>query len=473
MIELDGRSLTCAQVVAVAGRSDAVTLGDDVERRVAAAADVADDVARLRPVYGRSTGVGANRDVALAEGDDAAGARALLRSHATSAGPLRAPERVRAMLVVRLNQLAAGGSGVAVPVVRALAGRVGADVLPPVRELGSIGTGDLAALATTALTLLDEVSLGPGDALAFLSSNAGTLADAALAVEALSSLLRAAVVVASLTFAATDGAVEAFAPAVEQVTPFPGAQQVCRWMRTLTAGAAPAARIQDPFGLRTLPQVHGAALDALAALRHVVEALVNAPCENPVVTVGTGPGGSLTHHGGFHAASLAQALDAAVLAVAQAGALVLARLSSLMEPSLTGLPAFLGDGTAGASGAMGLEYVAASALASLRALAAPAGLQGVVLSRGVEEDASFASLAAVQALDAAAPLRSLVAAELVAAVRALRLRGSVPTGVAGAVLTGCEEVCPEAAGFADRDLTADLLAAEAALDRLPTLASLE
>jgi len=158
------------------------------------------------------------------------------------------------------------------------------------------------------------------------------------------------------------------------------------------------------------------------------------------------------------------ALDTAVLGVAQTGQLVLGRLASLIEPSFTGLAPFLGDGTPSASGIMILEYVAASALSELRAAATPAGLQSVTLSRGVEEDASFASLAAKQALAAIGSHRTLVACELVAAIRALRMRDSkTPDGVRAA-LDICE-VLPY--GTADRDLTLDV---ETATALLPDLA---
>ena len=115
----------------------------------------------------------------------------------------------------------------------------------------------------------------------------------------------------------------------------------------------------------------------------------------------------------------AQALDGLLLALAQAGQAGLGRLTMLADPGFTGAPPFVSDGTPGSSGTMVVEYVAGGALAELRALAAPVGLQGIVLSRGLEDDASFASLAARQALDAIAPLRVLLAAELLTAVRAL------------------------------------------------------
>src|SRR5919199_39944 len=149
-----------------------------------------------RPVYGRSTGVGGNRHVVVA--DPQAHAAALLRSHATSLGPLRSAERVRGMLAVRLNQLAAGGSGVRPEVLTGLSTMLALDALPPVRELGSVGTGDLPALAVTALALSGEapttaplsvrLTFGAGDALPFMSSNAAAIADAMLAHDALAGL---------------------------------------------------------------------------------------------------------------------------------------------------------------------------------------------------------------------------------------------------------------------------------------------
>jgi histidine ammonia-lyase len=477
LIRIDGTHLTCADIAAAAHRRDGVEVTSDAQQRVAASYQFADRISRERTVYGRSTGVGANRDVDIT--DPAMHALSLVRSHATSAGPVRAAERVRATLVVRLNQLAAGGSGASPSLLDGLAGMLAADALPEVREHGSIGTGDLTALATIALALVGEVpttgalpatiEFGVHDALPFMSSNAAAIGDAALACTELQMLARACVVVAGLTYTAIDGNPEAFAEVVERVTPFEGARQVCRWMRSLTVQAAPPARIQDPFGLRTLPQAHGAALDALAELDDVVCRLANAPSENPVVLAGRDGDGELAHHGGFHAVYLTTALDAAVITVAQSAKLALARLTTLNDPSFTGLAPFLGDGTPGMSGVMVLEYVAASALGDLRAAATPAGLQAVVLSRGVEEDASFASLAARQAASAVGNLRIMLACELVAAVRALRLRGIAPASEPlGRALAACADL---PGGLEDRNLSGDVQLAEQVLPALPELLS--
>jgi histidine ammonia-lyase len=376
------------------------------------------------------------------------------------------------MLIVRLNQLAAGGSGIELDVVDGLLDLLRSDALPPVREYGGVGTGDLTPLATTALALLGEVRtahplhrtvrFGIADALPLLSSNAATIGDAALACARLRGLARASLVVAAATFVGCAGNGEAFARPVEDVTPFEGAQWVCRTMRRLIGDAQAPARIQDPFALRALPQVHGPLIDALAVLSDTVTRLANASAENPVYPPprpGDGPH-DVVHHGGFHMAYLAQALDSVRLALAEAAQLSLARLSLLCAPANTGLPAFLADGRAGASGVMVVEYVVAAALAELRSAATPAALQSVTLSNGVEEDASFASLAARQALDVVGPYRSVLAGELLGAVRCLRGKGVAPVALAG-LLHDCSGL---SADVADRDLTADLLTAEDVLD---------
>jgi histidine ammonia-lyase len=472
VIALDGGGITAGEIAAIARREASVAVTPLARARVAASHEFAVRVSAERPVYGRTTGVGANRNEQVV--DPVEHAHALLRSHATSAGPLRSPERVRAMLAVRLVQLAAGGSGASPAVLDGLVAMLDADALPPIRELGSIGTGDLSALATTALALSGErptsnplpfrVALGVDDALPFLSSNAATIGDAALALVDVRRCAYATVVIAALTFTAVDGNAEAFAEALERVTPFAGATWVAQQMRALVNPASAPARIQDSFGLRALPQVHGSLIDALARLDDVVTAMANAPSENPVALPGVG----LAHHGGFHAAYLVQALDSALAALAQSAQLTLARISVLNEPANTTLPAFLSDGTPGASGVMVIEYVAASALGTLRGLAVPGGVQSVTLSRGVEEDASFASLAARGALTAAQTYRTLVACELVAAVRAVRMRRDRDRGRDyGRALASVLELCGGLDdALVDRDLTPDIEIADALVDAL-------
>jgi histidine ammonia-lyase len=270
-----------------------------------------------------------------------------------------------------------------------------------------------------------------------------------------------------LSFTALNGNLEAFSRAVERVTPMLGARATCRAMRALIGSeASRGLRIQDPYGLRALPQSHGVLLDALAALRDTVDAYVNAPSENPVVL----PDGAVAHHGGFHASYLAVASDSVRIAAVQSAQLVLHRLTYLSEPAHTGLMPFLGDGTPGASGVMVVEYVAAAALGDLRSAASPAAVQTTSLSRGAEDHASFASLAARQLLATADSYELLVAAELLTAVRANRLRPDPLGATVSAVLAAGADLPDD---HRDRDLTADLEVARGLIPSLTAFVDLQ
>ena len=466
-MDLTGSGLTTGAVAGAARRTDVVRVTDAALARIAQSYDHAVRLSAQRRVYGRSTGVGANRTIVVAPTD--ATAQALLASHATSAGELRAPERIRAMMLIRLNQLCAGGAGLRPEVVVALAELINSGAVPPVRELSGIGTGDLSALATIGLALQQagDAGLGAHDALPFLSSNAATLADAALAVDALAELADASLVVAALVFSVLDGNPEAFAPPVELATPFAGSRTTCEQLRQLLPAPPQPRRIQDPYGLRALPQVHGVLLDALARARSVTEAMINAPSENPLIL----PDGSLAHHGGFYAGHLAAGADAARSALASAAELALTRLTYLSEPAHTGLQPFLGDGTPGASGVMVCEYVSGAALAKLRAAATPAAIQSISLSRNVEDDASFASLACAQLLAGPADFAVILGAELVAAARGARQRGIDPAALSPGLGSALEIAYRLPSDDADRDLTADLQAARALLPELAQIMS--
>lgn len=458
---LDGTHLTCEQL-------DRAAHGSGIALGSTARAQAAWRMAGLLngPVYGRTTGVGANKDVQAEDiGLD------LLRSHAGGAGPMIEAFRARATLVVRLNQLLAGGSGVDPALLPVLAAAVNRGLTPPIRTYGAIGTGDLSALATTALCLLGELAWtrppdtvriearageigspptgagtgtrtgdgdirsweraedgSPGtragdpvprfalasvDALPFISSGAATLADAALACHRLRVLLSAATAVAARSFLAIEASLEPLSPVVQRG---PEQTEVAAGLRALVGSTSPR-RVQDPYGYRAFPQVHGSVLDALGRAEQTITEEMNAAPENPLIA-----DGRAWHNGNFHSARVALALDALRAALVQTATLSAARLATLNDPAHTGLLPFLAE-RPGLSGVMILEYVAHSALAELRHLAAPVTLGGAVLSLGTEDHASFTPQAARSALAAAEPLEIVLACELVASARALRQRG--------------------------------------------------
>ncbi|MEU6343291.1 aromatic amino acid ammonia-lyase [Streptomyces sp. NPDC046977] len=521
-VELDGRGLTVPDVVRLADAAATPDVPPGALDRVLRSWRAAGRLAAAGRLYGRGTGVGAHRSVPVTAQDEAEHGLRLLRSHAGGAGALLPARQVRAMLAVRANQLLSGGSGIQPAFVTALTDALCLGVHPAVNEYGGLGTGDLTALAQTGLTLIGErpwltgrpegqepqteedalpgdlppgfpvqrrhrtsrkrpadaspagpssqlptpVVPQPGDALALLSSNALTLGQAALACHQLDLLLRATHAVAALSLAAVSGSLEAYAPEVHALRPYPGVARAAAEVRRLLGvpgrpyGAG--RRIQDPFGFRAFPQGHGPALDAADALRRIVEVEINVPSENPLIS---SDGTTAHHHGAFYAAPLGLALDGLNLAVLQTAQLSAARLTALGRPDLTGLPGFLATGPASSSGAMILEYTANSALAELRSCATPASAGHAVLSHGLEEAASFASQAARQSLRAADAYTTVLACELATAVRALRLHPEPPP--AFPAFTVADAVLP--AGTEDRPLTADVTAAA---ELLPVLAGL-
>jgi histidine ammonia-lyase len=471
-VVIDGTRLTCGKVRDIARGGVQVAVDPAGLERARLARDAVRSAVLSRPVYGRTTGVGANRAVDAA--DHGHGLR-LLRSHAGGAGPVLGVTLARAMLVVRLNQLAAGGSGVDPAVLSVLAEALNRGLVPPIRTVGAIGTGDLGALASTALSIIGEgpwqggtlppFPLDPADAPAFMSSNAATIGEAAVASADLSELLGAGLVVAALSFLAVRGSSEPYAAAVQRARPHPGQAAVAARMRELLDGQGlQAARIQDPYGYRALPQVHGPAADAVRALGDVLAVEMNAAAENPLIDAASG---EVFHNGNFYTAYLGLALDAARTALFQTAALSTARLGTLVEPGLTGLRPFLADDAPASSGVMTLEYVAHSALADIRRLASPAALGTAVLSRGMEEQADFSTQAARSTTETVAAYRIVVSCELVAAVRALRMQGAVP---APGPLRAAYDVAAGSldARTEDRPLDADIDTADRLLTALTT-----
>jgi histidine ammonia-lyase len=233
---------------------------------------------------------------------------------------------------------------------------------------------------------------------------------------------------------------------------------VARRMRDLLAGVdrrprePPPTAIQDPYPFRALPQVDGVVEDALRALEQAVGHELNFSGENALIVAGEDVA---LPNGNPHAAPLANAIDGLRTAVAQSAALVAARVSALLDSSLTGLPPFLARRPGPESGALILEYTAHAAAAEVRSLVTPVAAQTVSVARGVESHASLAPIAARRAGEALDALRVLVAVELVTAVRALRLAGHEPVGEGSRPLYdgAAAQLDPE---MRDRPLGADI-----------------
>lgn len=452
---------------AVRGGPAPVELTEASVERIALAERQLRMAGRSGAVYGLTTGVGALRSVAtdLTPSDGTSPALRLWRSHATGIGDTHDDATVRAAMAIRLHQITSGSSGVSAGLASALGAAIAAGALPELHRLGSIGTGDLVPLAELGLTLVGELPWRSGgvppaavddaDALPFMSSNALTLATAALAHRRLATLSDAAEKVVALSAAALRASVQAYDPRVHAGRPDASQQRVAhRLMGLLQPAQWVPARLQDPFSLRTVPQVHAPFLDALATTRQAVVVEVDDSTENPLV-VGDG---TPLHHGGFVTARLSAALDALRQATYPVMALSAARLAALVNPALTGLPAFLASGPAGSSGVMILEYLAQDALARARLFTSPVSTGHASVSLGMEEHASFSTQAAWACAQLVELAPVVLGCELLAGVRALRMDpGRLPDGPLAEVFDRAAAVL--GAERADRPLSDDLAAA--------------
>ena len=386
-------------------------------------------------------------------------------------------------MAVRANQLGAGGAGVGDGLLDALLGALRADVTPFARELGSLGTGDLTVLAEIGAALggegdcwvgddvvpagealaaagLEPVHYGPRDGLAFMSSNAVSIGQAALVFHDARRLLDSALGVAALSYDATDADLAVLDPRVHAARPHHGQVEVARRLRELLGAREPRERaagraVHDAFVFRCVPQVEGTLYEALERLAGVLEVELNVAGENALMLPGDGVA---LPNGNFHAGVLTLALDSLRGAMAQSASLIAARVSALLDPEVTGLAPQLAQDPGPDSGAMILEYTAHAAAAEVRSLAATAASQTTTVQSGIESHANFAGHSARRTSDALSRMSVAVSAELVLAVRALRLRGRPPAGPGVRGLYDAAAARLDA-DMADRPLSGDLEAA--------------
>jgi histidine ammonia-lyase len=489
-VMLDGATLTPAAVASIARDGAVAQLAPEAHARNDRAREaIVALLARGDELYGVTTGVGALRAYRVPKNSRERYSLSLLRSHACGAGQPLQVQLVRAAMATRANQIGAGGAGVARELLDALVGALNAGLTPFTRELGSLGTGDLTNLSDIALALLgegrfwrgdelvdanvgladaglDTARLGPRDGLAFMSSNAVSIGHAALLVVDARQLLDAWLSVAALSFEAAAADPVVLDPRIHSRRHRPGQAAVAARMRELLAGLEHRARkpgplgIQDPYPFRAQPQVDGAVYDALLALEETVGHELNFAGENALIV----PGEDIAlPNGNPHAAPLANVIDGLRTAIAQSAALIAARVSTMLDAGLTGLPPFLARRPGPESGALVLEYTAHAAVAEVRSLVTPVAAQTVSVSRGVESHSSLAPIAARRAHETLRALRVAVATELVVSVRALRLAGHEPVGAGTSRLwrAATERLNPD---LDDRPLHPDIEAARVLIE---------
>lgn len=469
---LTGASLTVADVESVARHEVGAVLDEHARQRMQEARDLIETlVAEDAVVYGVTTGFGALASTSIAPAEARRLQENILMSHAAGVGPAFSREIVRAMLLLRANTLALGHSGCRPLVVDRLLEFLRLEIHPVVPEQGSVGaSGDLAPLAHLALPLigrgevevkgsvvpaatalrdagLEPLRLEAKEGLALLNGTQMMSAIGALVLADADQLVRTASVVAAISVEALLGTDVAYAAAYQLARPHPGQIAVAAQLRHvlrdsgLQAGHhGHAHKVQDPYSLRCVPQVHGAVRDTLDHLRRVLDIELNSATDNPLVfpgggvadetTMATG-GGRVISGGNFHGEPIALALDFAKIALAELGSISERRTALLVDPRLNGgLPPFLAAASGIDSGMMIYQYTAAALVSENKVLAHPASVDSIPTSANQEDHVSMGSISARHARLVAEHVERIIAIELLVAAQALDLRLAISDGAA-------------------------------------------
>lgn len=460
-IELDGRSLTIEDVAAVAAREARVRLGETARHGVLAArALVEAKAASGQAVYGVNTGFGYLARTRIATSDLAQLQVNLIRSHAVGVGePLDAPQ-TRALMLLRANVMATGCSGVRLETLQLLLDMLAADILPVVPKKGSVGaSGDLAPLAHLALAMIGEgevtvagankpsaaalaeaglspLSLEAKEGLCLINGTQAMGALGCLALLRAEALCKIADVAGAASLEGARGTAVAFDPRIQDVRPHPGQVASAENLRHLLAGSeigrdhADCDKVQDAYSFRCMPQVHGATRDALAYVRGVLSVEINSATDNPLVFAADG---EMLSGGNFHGQALALALDFLAIATSELANISDRRVEQLIDPALSGLPAFLSPNAGLNSGFMIAQVTAASLVNENKVLVHPASADSIPTSANREDHVSMGMTSARKALEVVANTEICVGIELLCGMQAIDLVGLAPGhGVAAA-----------------------------------------
>ncbi len=448
-IELDGHSLTLEQLVAIAHDFAPVAIGAEARTRVQAARAVVDEFAeRDEPAYGINTGFCSFADVKIPHDSLSQLQVNLLRSHAAGVGePLTVPV-VRASMALRANVLAKGFSGIRLETLDLLVEILNRRIHPLVPSRGSVGaSGDLAPLAHIALVLigegevveaggvvdavsalmranLDPATLGPKEGLALINGTQPSTALLGLAVAAARRLARTADIAAALSIDGLQGSSKPFDPRIHEARGLPAQAVSAANLRQLLAGSginaahANCGRVQDAYSMRCAPQVHGAARSACQYAHDVFAAEANAATDNPMVFADTR---EIVSGGNFHGAPVAVACDLLCLGMSQLATISERRSDRLVNPALSGLPAFLTRHGGLHSGLMMAQVTAAALTSELKTLAHPASVDTIPTSGNKEDHVSMSMTAALKAARAVELATRVLAVELLCASQAIDL----------------------------------------------------
>jgi histidine ammonia-lyase len=426
-----------------------------IERVRTAAASVERIVAGGATVYGINTGFGLLANTRIPAERLAELQTNLILSHSCGLGEALPRGTVRLMIVLKLLGLGRGYSGVRPLVIDALQHLLDHDAMPIIPSQGSVGaSGDLAPLAHMIAALLgegridvageilparqglekiglDPLVLGPKEGLALIN---GTQASTAIALDALflgQRVFWSAIAAGALSVDALQGSIKPFDPRISEVRGQPGQIRAAAAIRELLEGSSileshqdQCSKVQDPYSFRCQPQVMGAALDLLTQAARTLEIEASAVTDNPIVFADED---AAISGGNFHAQPVAFAADMISMALCEVGSLSERRTSVLVDPKMSGLPAFLTDDGGVNSGLMIPQVTSAALVSENKTLAFPASVDSIPTSAGQEDHVSMAPIAARKAVRIAVNVAGIIGIELIAAAQGVDYRAPLRT----------------------------------------------
>jgi len=446
-VMVDGESLTIEDVVQVARYKEPVVLHESTIPRIKKSRAVVENAVKKNDVvYGVNTGFGDLSDVSINKDDLARLQVNLIRSHSAGVGPPFSKEVVRGMMLLRVNALAKGYSGVRLEVIETLIEMLNKDVTPVVPQQGSVGSsGDLAPLAHMASVLIGEGEafisekiVGGGEALskagikpvelqakegvALINGTQPMSAVGVITVYDAIRLIHDATIASSMSLEALRGTRMASDKRIHSLRPHEGQIDVASAQRKILLDSeinqshAECGKVQDAYSLRCIPQVLGASLDTIRYVYSVLETEINSATDNPLVF---GDDGAVLSGGNFHGQPVALAMDFIGIAISEIANISERRINRLVNPNLSELPAFLTTEGGLESGMMIAQYTAAGLVSENKVLSHPASVDSIPTSADQEDHVSMGTIAARKAATILENSQNVIAIEYMCAAQGI------------------------------------------------------
>ncbi len=446
---ITGNTLTIEEVVQVCRNYYEVEVSDDAKEKVRSSRKIVDDfVENGDVVYGITTGFGKFSDVSISKDESELLQKNLIITHAVGAGNPFETEVVRGIILLRINNLAKGYSGVKPETMQTMIDMLNKGVHPIVPQKGSLGaSGDLAPLSHMVLPMIGlglaeykgkvmsgaeamkaagipVITLTSKEGLALINGTQVMTSVGCLTIYDAMNLVKASDIAAALSFEAHNGVIDALDHKVHEVRPHKGQMDTAKILLQLLNGSKMTTkqgeiRVQDAYSLRCTPQVHGASKDAINYVKEKIEIEINSVTDNPIIFPETREGIS---GGNFHGQPMALSFDFLGIALAELANISERRLERLVNPALSGLPAFLVEHGGLNSGFMIVQYSAAALVSENKVLAHPASVDSIPSSANQEDHVSMGTIAARKAKEIMENVRRVLAMEIMCACQGIDLR---------------------------------------------------